>query len=273
MRAEEASLAGGGRDPGDPIVLSIDEASAVLRFDTFDSEVFDRPIGRIVELGSRSIGDLETMVAASVEAARALGWDQLLRRTPTSDLRSVWALERTGFELMDVGVTFSQTLRSDEALDRRELAMRPATAGDIEAIIPAMVEVPWGGRYDADPTYTREQVREVRARWLRNSVAGRADVVLFGLLDNAPAGYVTAIIEDDGSSAEIDLVGTLPAFRGRGVASRLLGATLAELARSTDLVTVRTQANNFAAAALYERAGFTLSESDLTFRLNLNRPA
>jgi ribosomal protein S18 acetylase RimI-like enzyme len=273
MRAGKASMTGGHTDPGDPIVLSIDEASAVLRFDAFDSEVFDRPIGRIADLRSRSVGDLETMIATAVEAACALDWDQLLRRTPTSDLRSVWALERAGFELMDIGVTFSKVLGSDDGSDRVESTIRPATAGDIEAIIPAMVELPWGGRYDADPTYTREQVREVRARWLRNSVAGRADVVLVELLDDVPAGYVTAIITDDASSAEIDLVGTLPTFRGRGVASRLLRSTLGELARSTGLVTVRTQADNFAAAALYERAGFTLSQSDLTFRLNLNRPA
>ena len=272
MRAEEASLIGGGRDPGDPIVVSTEEASAVLRFDAFDSEVFDRSIGRMTELASSPVGDVETMVATAVEAASALGWDQLLRRISTSDLRSVWALERAGFELMDVGVTFSQALRQLDSRDGGDLVIRPATVADIEAIIPDMVEHPWGGRYDADPTYTGNQVREVRARWLRNSVTGRADVVLVGLVDETPAGYVTAIIEADGSSAEIDLVGTLPAFRGRGVASRLLRATLVELAHSTTLVTVRTQADNFAAAALYERAGFTLSESDLTFRLNLNRP-
>jgi hypothetical protein len=37
-----------------------------------------------------------------------------------------------------------------------------------------------------------------------------------------------------------------------------------------ELVTVRTQATNYAAANLYERAGFTLRSSDLTFRLSLD---
>ena len=61
-------------------------------------------------------------------------------------------------------------------------------------------------------------------------------------------------------------------LRGRRVAARILAAAVSWLSTRATLVTVRTQATNVAAATLYERSGFTLHASDLTFRLDLRRP-
>ena len=69
----------------------------------------------------------------------------------------------------------------------------------------------------------------------------------------------------------IELVGTLPGFRGRRVASRVLAHAVAWFSRRATTITVRTQATNTAAANLYESGGFTLRGTDLTFRLALGR--
>ena len=129
-----------------------------------------------------------------------------------------------------------------------------------------MVLEPWASRYEADPAYAPTRVRELRSRWLSNSHRGRAQAFFVGMLDGQPAGYVTCNVDGRTGIGEIELVGTLPAFRGRRVASRVLEHALGWFGTRTSLVTVRTQATNIGAATLYERAASPCSSSDLTFR-------
>jgi GNAT superfamily N-acetyltransferase len=152
-----------------------------------------------------------------------------------------------------------------------DLIVRPSTDADMEAIVAAMVGQPWGSRYESDPAYDAGRIRDLRGRWLWNSHRGRADVVLVGILDGRPAGYVTCRLDRSTGHGEIELVGTLPEFRGRRVASRILAHATAWFSTRATAVTVRTQATNIAAANLYETGGFTLRSSDMTFRLTIGR--
>lgn len=238
--------------------------------DAFDSSIFRREIGRIRSMQAADAGDYPELVGMLVRRARSLGYAQVLRRVPASDLAEVWALERAGFELMDIGVTFARTLAGpiDPPADP-ELVVARSTGTDIEQIVGSMLEIPWGSRYEADPEYSEDAVRELRTQWLWNSHRGRAAAVLVGRLDDDAAGYVTCLLDEPTGHGEIELVGTLPRFRGRRVAHRLLQHAVSWFSTRATRVTVRTQATNFAAAALYEKAGFTLAFSDLTFRLSL----
>ncbi len=91
-------------------------------------------------------------------------------------------------------------------------------------------------------------------------------------MEGQAAGYVTCNVDGRTGIGEIELVGTMPAFRGRRVASRVMEHALWWFGTRTSLVTVRTQATNIGAATLYERAGFTLHSSDLTFRAAIRPP-
>lgn len=238
----------------------------------FDSAVFGLRIGRIVSASAQSAAAYRTLFAEVAARARTDGYDQILCRTGLDHLAEVWALERSGFELMDVGVTFARSLTGGfEAPAYEDLLVRPSTDDDIDRIVTAMVREPWGSRYESDPAYDPARVRELRSRWLWNSQRGRADVILVGVLDGQPAGYVTCRLDAGSGHGEIELVGTLPAFRGRRVASRVLAHALAWFSARATVVTVRTQATNIAAANLYESSGFTLRASDLTFRLSIDR--
>jgi GNAT superfamily N-acetyltransferase len=252
--------------------VALDDGSggAVLGREPFDSEIFHRSIARVLVAKAPSSFDHRALHAALAARAAALGVSQVLRRVAVADLPEIWALEGNGFELMDVGVTYARKLEGRiETPTWSDLMVRIATDEDMAAIVPAMIERPWGGRYEADPSYTLEQVRELRSTWLWNSHRGRAQAVLVGVLDGEPAGYVTCLLHGASGVGEIDLVGTLPAFRARRVASRVLEHAVAWFSTRAPLVTVRTQATNFAAAALYEKSGFTLNASDMTFRLEI----
>jgi GNAT superfamily N-acetyltransferase len=238
--------------------------------ESFDSEMFELEIGRIRAIKASSVGQYRLLFEEVVSRAWAIGYDQVLHRTTLGNLAEIWALEAAGFELMDVGVTFAQRVRpgSHQARQYQDVQIALATDDDVETIARIMPEQPWGSRFEAEPVYSAARVRDYRTRWLVNSYRGRAQAFFVGRCDGEPAGYVTCLLDKQGTGV-IELVGTLPAFRGRGVASRVLEHALAWFSERTTLVTVRTQATNIGAATLYERAGFTLHSSDATFRAAL----
>lgn len=253
--------------------LLLEDAEGGLAFsrEAFDSDVLGLEIGRVVEAWGPSAEAHLALLGELVTRARGLGYDQVLRRVPIRHLAEVWALERSGFELMDVGLTFARRTRGPvQPPAHQDLVVRPATAEDVEQIVEGMATLNWGSRFESDPAYPADRVRDLRARWLRNSLGGRADAFLVGEIDGRTAGYVTCLVDAAERIGDIDLVGTLPEFRRRGVASRVVEHAVAWFSTRVDLVLVRTQATNFAAAALYERAGFTLFASDLTLRLSLD---
>jgi hypothetical protein len=136
---------------GDParVVLELNggQGRIVLRQDVFDSEVFERKIGRIVEARASSTADHMLLLRSLAEAAEAKGFSQLLRRTGGAERVEAWALERVGFELMDIGVTFGRRLGGIISPPvRDEIIVRGATEADIAAIVNAMMHLPWGSR-------------------------------------------------------------------------------------------------------------------------------
>jgi putative acetyltransferase len=100
-----------------------------------------------------------------------------------------------------------------------------------------------------------------RAEILDPRAAFAHDVVLMAQIGDTAAGclVVTAPV---GGRSEVKRLWTDPAFRGRGVASGLVGAALTHAAES-GVSTVRLSVWRWRAdaIALYERLGFTVAES------------
>jgi GNAT superfamily N-acetyltransferase len=251
-----------------------DGATVTFARESFDSEVFGLEIGRIQAAHASSSAGYRALFESVLLEARARRFDQVLRRARLDNLAEVWALEAAGFELMDVVVTFARRVapgvRPPEWPHFRIDSSTDATAAEIAR---DMVDDPWGSRYEADPAYDAADVRELRRRWLMNSHRGRAQAFFIGTIDGRLAGYVTCLLHmkaGEVEEGEIELVGTLPAFRGQRVASRTIEHALCWFGDRCPLVTVRTQATNIKAASVYERAGFTLHASEATFRANVN---
>ncbi|MDT0571804.1 GNAT family N-acetyltransferase [Streptomyces sp. DSM 3412] len=87
------------------------------------------------------------------------------------------------------------------------------------------------------------------------------DVVLLALSGGAAVGCLVVTASVDGRS-EIKRLWTDPAFRGRGVAFSLVSAALAHAAESgVSAVRLSVWKWRTGAIALYERLGFTVTES------------
>jgi hypothetical protein len=205
------------------IAIRLEEDDGALAFgpEKFDSDVFGLQVGRILAVRAGAPQRHQALLDALIPRVRTLGYAQVLRRVPATGLDEIWALERSGFELMDIGLTFGRTLdRPITAPTYPDLVVRPSTDADLEQMVVAMLELPWGSRYEADPHYSVAQVRELRTRWLWNSHRGRAAAFLIGAIDGQPAGYVTCLLDERSRHGEIELVGTqtggLPNHRSRG---------------------------------------------------------
>jgi ribosomal protein S18 acetylase RimI-like enzyme len=243
----------------------------VLERDEFDCDVLGLEIGRLT-LSQAADVDVAESLGQAVDHASTFGLDHVVCRVPADRLDMVWALESCGFDLLDAGVTFSRVPTAQTHVGESDgLLIRDASEEDLAELIPVMVATPWGGRYDEDRSFDPAAVREMRARWLRNCQQGRAARMLVAEIDGHPAGYVACCLEHPGAVGVIELVGTAPEFRGRGVAARLLREAVAWYSGRSPLVTVRTHVSNEAACALYESAGFRFSALDLTYRLLVSR--
>ncbi|MGW2523540.1 GNAT family N-acetyltransferase [Streptomyces sp. NPDC001617] len=87
------------------------------------------------------------------------------------------------------------------------------------------------------------------------------DVVLVAMSGDAAVGCLVVTAPADGRS-EIKRLWTDPGFRGRGIASGLLAAALAHAAESgVGTVGLSVWSWRAGAIALYERFGFTVTES------------
>ncbi|WP_371667331.1 GNAT family N-acetyltransferase [Streptomyces sp. NBC_00289] len=87
------------------------------------------------------------------------------------------------------------------------------------------------------------------------------DVVLLALSGNTAVGCLVVTTAADGR-CELKRLWTDPAFRGRGVASGLVGCALSHAAESgAGSVRLSVWKWRSAATALYERLGFTVTDS------------
>jgi ribosomal protein S18 acetylase RimI-like enzyme len=81
---------------------------------------------------------------------------------------------------------------------------------------------------------------------------------LIGVVDNVPVAYAIANWHDSHTTFHLVRIAVLPAYQGRRIASQLLNAVLEHgFVQGAARVTLNTQRNNYAALALYTRAGFT----------------
>ncbi|KOG54495.1 acetyltransferase [Streptomyces virginiae] len=100
-----------------------------------------------------------------------------------------------------------------------------------------------------------------RAEILDPRTAFADDVVLLALSGGTVAGCLV-VTAPCGGRSEIKRLWTDPAFRGRGIASRLVGAALAHAAESgVSGVRLSVWRWRTGAIALYERLGFAITES------------
>lgn len=186
------------------------------------------------------------------------------------DARDAASLELARMEgLLEVDDRLTYAMRTRDRAPVEDLPgvrVRPGRPADASALA-AIAGVAYGAsRYFHDPNFPTERCRQFYRDWILRSLEGRFDdAVLVAEVDGEPAGYVScrALTANLGS---IGLVGLAEAYRGRGLARRLLGAALEWFAaHDLPVVEVVTQGRNAPARRLYESSGFALRRHEVWF--------
>jgi dTDP-4-amino-4,6-dideoxy-D-galactose acyltransferase len=221
----------------------------------WDSEFFGRRIGAVTQAWTAE------SVARDLASARAQGYHYLISRPPVADAAAIRTLERAGFYLTDLGVTWhSEVGRYLQGADRATTA-RAATEADIPWLQQAARVLFPLSRFYHDPFYSTADADRLHAEWLANSVRGlAADAVL--LIDGT--GFVTGKIAKD-RAGEIVLIGVVDGARQKGAGRALMTAALEWFAsQAVTTVRVKTQVKNLRAMNFYHRLGFDLHSTDMT---------
>ena len=227
----------------------------------FDSEIFGFEVARVTDCEPRAKGAARyaALHGAAVARAREEGFRHLSRRVLADDFAEIAGLEKSGHGLLDTGVVFDHPLRG--VTPGLPSGIKVASDADIEKIAASCAGIFRTSRYYHDPAFTAAGADEVHRRWIWNSFRGRADAVL---VPEDASAFVTCAVDASGLG-NIALFGVSPAAQGRGIGQKVLGAALAWFAERAKRVEVKTQAINYAAARMYERGGFRLCRSELTY--------
>jgi ribosomal protein S18 acetylase RimI-like enzyme len=253
--------------------LTVPAPTVALHRLDWDTAFFGRLMGTVhladTDAREQSSGhehQIEADLRSLLGQAAREGYAHLTLRLPTDNYAVIWAAEQVGFRLIDVGVDSSFNVGMSPLPEPPSLRVREARAEDVGDIAELAADAFRLSRFWADPFFSTEQAREFHREWVRNLYAGLADRVLVCDLDGDIAGFVTGALRQ--GEGRIPLIATRVGHRRKGLGRSLLSAVLHWFVTAgAERVQVKTQAQNYPALALYHRTGFTVTQSDLTFRV------
>lgn len=259
--------------------------SALVEFHrlAWDSKIYGLEIGTVGALTSISHQGqfpqeesiAEELTAHLVENAKREGIKMLVVRVPLDDLAWVQAVEKFGFQSMDVQLPMmlrNPTATSDSSRTRNtNVQIREFAAHDLPEIL-SFAQTAFGrSRFYADRFLPRKLSDQLHQEWIENDCAGRASFVLVAVADNRVCGLVAGLWDKmqeqllSVKHGHVDLIAVRSDMHKRGIARQLMSAAIQRYVdHGAGIITVSTQATNLAAISLYQSIGFTLTGAELS---------
>jgi len=249
-----------------------------LAWDSRQFGFFAARLDFLVAAGSRAqvLRTKSDLLKDALEDCAAQGVRHITTRIDASDITSIEALQRAGFELIDGIQTFSLRMCERPAAPARRdsFDLRLFEESDLPQVLDLARTAYTHDRFHVDSAIGQETADRVNETWLRNSCNGEiADAVVIAHAGNTVLGYVTCRIDREATRVlgigcgEIGMVATVSQARRSGVAAAATYSSLDWFAsQGVEIVEVGTQLRNIAAARLYERCGFRLTAVTYTWR-------
>ena len=210
-------------------------------------------------------------VRAALEFCNTEGVQLLIARCPSSALPTAHAIEAAGGRLMDVltyhTFDFEKTaMPADDNSVTSRLA-RPQD-GPAIAIVAGPMFKGYQGHYHADPRLDRVKCDEVYVSWAERSCQSRdvADDVLVLVEGDAILAFATLRLNSP-QEAEIVFGGVSQVAQGRGLYRTLIVRSMEWCQARARRVVISTQLTNVAVQKVWNRLGFELTRSYLTFHV------
>lgn len=210
---------------------------------------------------------LETVLKACIVDTETHGVRFLSIRLPEGALASLHAVEAVGFRIIESFLTFSRKTTSEIPLDGgSDFHIRLAQPDDMEMVASVAYRAFQSFRLRIDPQITESRARHSRREWVRNGFKGRAEAIYVAESEKRIVGFVLLRSKTDtGKTGEIELIAVEPGFHGKGIGKALVARAVRHYRGKTSEIHVGTQAKNLRAVGLYNRMGFSLVRSELSF--------
>ena len=283
LRLEEirSKLDGGSRT----IILEergVIKGFAVLEDLPWDSAVFGKRMGTIwcLELDPEvSPGDGRGFSSFIIETAAKDGFEFLLAKSHTDNMRTVHLLEGCGFMLVDTLLDYvwdkegscPVDLSSSAGVDGCELSEAcPADEEKLRQVAGNAFRDHFG-RYHSDPRIGKDLARRVYEEWISASLRGYADHFVVARVGGEIAGY--SIWKKQGSLEKkfglslghYSIAGIDPAFAGRGLFSVLTRKGMSLLKDEVRFIEGPTHINNYPVQKGYARLGWKIADARHSF--------
>ena len=197
----------------------------------------------------------------------------IISRPRSSDFSSIHCLEDQDFKLIDCILTYSYNLEKfNYNSNKMQYDFEFASSKDFCQVESIGSKIFTKDRFHNDPFIKKRIAVSLHRDWLKNSLRGiAADTVIVAKSSSKVLGFITCKLHKYTNNGltigEIVLVGTNRDYRGIGVGYHIILEALKWFNdNKTKIVSVGTQINNFQANRLYQKCGFKLSDSSITFR-------
>lgn len=194
----------------------------------------------------------------------------LIARCPTTDMKTVHALEMQGFLLMDTLVYYEHNLHLSNAIAPHEtITIRTVLPEEAEVVQALAAESFKGyyGHYHADARLDAQKCDDVYTSWAFNSCISKdfANEVLVAVSEDKIIGFATLRINNPNEGEGV-LFGVSPAAQGLGIYRLFIETSLLwSIRQGMKRLVVSTQTTNIAVQKVWVRVGFQPYSSFYTF--------
>jgi ribosomal protein S18 acetylase RimI-like enzyme len=235
----------------------------------FDTRLFGAQLGSISRASDTppSAAELQSALAQ----ARQDGFAHLIFRVGADDNASIWAAEAAGMRLVDIGVDSTFDLQRTPLPAQPETPLvRLARPDDLEPLQDLAAVAFVRSRFVVDPFFSAEANELLHRTWVKNLFGGLAQAIFVVEVAGQVAGFVSNLVSD--KEARIPLIATNANVRRLGVGKALIAQALTwSKEQGVPVAHVKTQSHNYPALALYHRAGYVISKTELTFSVTLSQ--
>jgi ribosomal protein S18 acetylase RimI-like enzyme len=184
-------------------------------------------------------------------------------RLPVDDARSLVRLVRSGFMVVDTGLTLEYRPTAAVPAPSVHIPVSPAQPAQYEATLAIAGSAFRYSRFHLDPLFPSELAHRIKRAWIESYCRGtRGSELYVAGRGPEPEGFL-AVLQTDGSrTAVIDLIAVAKRSEGQGIGRALVTHFIAQWQDRAECLRVGTQAANVPSLRLYESCGFRTAKAN-----------
>jgi len=224
----------------------------------WDSEFFDK---KIYSLNTKCYkSSIKKMLDNLLKVKKI---DLIYFLCPSEDRQSINLALSDGFFKVDERVTY---LVDGTTFDRvsyeEKIVIRRSSLEDSKNLSSLAAQTEWTTRYVNDPNFPKKKIQEFYSEWIKKSIVGDLDDMVFHLEDEGCILGFVSIRKNGLNSGSIGLIAVAKEGQGKGYGKALAAYAVDYMLSALNCasVDVVTQETNVNACKTYEKIGFRVSE-------------